>query len=111
MPFLLGVLGAVARLLLSGVRVMAELPLAVGSGLMATFSWVGIKSGVFMAVVAPHMAKQGVADQAAFAKTPSDFYTLVLVAVFVGMFSTNLYLFISQRVEQLSSRKAEHRER
>jgi hypothetical protein len=34
---------------------------------------------------------------------------MALVAIVVGMFSTNLYLFISQRVDQLSKeRKGGH---
>ncbi|MQW06554.1 hypothetical protein GHK45_23360 [Sinorhizobium meliloti] len=108
-PFLLGVVGAISRLLLSGVRVIQEVSLVIGSGLMAAFSWVGIKSGVLMAVIAPHLEKQGLAEPAQISSSPSDFYTLMLVAVFVGMFSTNLYLFISQRVDQLSQKASDKR--
>lgn len=103
-PFLLGIIGAIARLLLSGIKFSQELPLAVGSGLMAAFSWVGIKSGVLLAIVAPHIEAQGIESKEIISSS-GDFYTMVLVAIFVGMFSTNLYLFISQRVEQLSSKK------
>lgn len=81
----------------------------IGSGLMAVFSWVGIKSGVLMAVVAPHLEKQGLVEPTQIPTSRSDFYTLMLVAVFVGMFSTNLYLFISQRVDQLSQKASDKR--
>ena len=101
-PFLLGILGAVARLLLSGVKVGDEFSLIIGSGLMASFSWVGIKSGVFLAIIAPHVERQGISPSSVIG-APSDFYTMVLVAVFVGMFSTNLYLYIGQRIDQLSN--------
>ncbi|KQV78118.1 hypothetical protein [Rhizobium sp. Root1220] len=100
-PFLLGILGACARLLISGVRVVQELPLAIGSGLLAAFSWVGIKSGVFISILAPHLEKQGF-QPADVVRGPDSFYTMVLVAVFVGMFATNLYLFVNNRVEQLT---------
>lgn len=103
-PFLLGAIGATTRLLLSGIKVGQESTLALGSGLMAAFSWIGIKSGVLLSIVAPHIKQQGI-DPKEVISSSSDFYTMALVAVFVGMFSTNLYLFISQRVEQLSSKK------
>ncbi|MDX1723732.1 MAG: hypothetical protein R3355_11610 [Pseudomonas sp.] len=105
-PFLLGMIGAIARLLLSGIKITQELSLTIGSGLMAVFSWVGIKSGVLLAIIAPHIEQQGIGAEE-LASSSSDFYTMVLVAVFVGMFSTNLYLFISQRVEQLSNKDQE----
>ncbi|TOL41088.1 hypothetical protein CGH98_24240 [Vibrio parahaemolyticus] len=68
------------------------------------FSWVGIKSGVLLAIVAPHLEKQGVASTITM-QTESSFYTMALVAIAVGMFSSNLYIFINQRVEQLSATK------
>lgn len=104
-PFLLGVLGAVARLLLSGVRIVDQLTLIGGSALMASFSWIGIKSGVLISIVAPHLVGHGVDAKEALSGS-SNFYTMALVAVIVGMFSTNLYLFISERVEKLASDKA-----
>lgn len=104
-PFLLGVLGAVARLLLSGVRIVDQLNLIGGSALMASFSWIGIKSGVLISIVAPHLSNHGV-DAKQVLTGPSNFYTMALVAVIVGMFSTNLYLFISERVEKLANDKA-----
>lgn len=71
---------------------------------MAIFSWVGIKSGVLLAIVAPHLEKQGVSSTITM-QTESGFYTMALVAIAVGMFSSNLYIFINQRVEQLSATK------
>ncbi|EIY8044348.1 hypothetical protein MNR05_004585 [Vibrio vulnificus] len=102
-PFLLGMLGAVSRILIAGVNVTNQFSLILSSGLMATFSWIGIKSGVLLAVVAPHLEKQGVTSETVIS-SPSNFYTMALVAVLVGMFSTNLYLFINQKVEQLTSK-------
>jgi len=100
-PFLLGAVGAGTRLLLSEVRIVDKLPLVGGSAFMACFSWISIKSGVLVSLVAPHLAPRGV-DMKDALSTPNSFYTMSLVAILVGMFSTNLYLFITQRVEQLS---------
>ena len=100
-PFLLGGCGAIARLLLSGVKVIDQLTLIGGSALMSCFSWVGIKSGVLVSVIAPHLTKHQITDEQ-IVNVPTSFYTMALVAILVGMFSTNLYLFISQRVEQIT---------
>lgn len=108
-PFLFGIIGAIARLLLSGVRIVEQFGLAIGSGLLAAFSWIGIKSGVFIAILAPHLEKQGLQPIDA-TKGPDSFYTLVLVALFVGMFATNLYLFVSNRVAQLSQTERSQKE-
>lgn len=103
-PFLLGGCGAIARLLLSGVRIVDELTLVGGSALMACFSWIGIKSGVLISIIAPHLSKHQISEEQVVS-APTSFYTMSLVAVLVGMFSTNLYLFISQRVDQISKEK------
>lgn len=101
-PFLLGAVGAISRVLMSGISVAKQVSLIISSGFMATFSWIGIKSGVLLAIVAPHLEKQGVEPNVISGTTSSNFYTMALVAIFVGMFSSNLYLFINQRVEQLT---------
>ena len=101
-PYLLGIFGAVARLLLSGVRIIGNLPLIGGSALMASFSWIGLKSGVLMSIVAPHIAHYGV-DSKEVISGSSNFYTMALVAVIVGMFSTNLYLLVIAKVDRVSN--------
>lgn len=103
-PFVFGVLGAAARVLIAGISAGQQLGLIVSSGFMAVFSWIGIKSGVLIAVIAPHLEKQVItSDQ--MLQAPGNFYTLALVAIFVGMFSSNLYIFINQKVEQLTVRR------
>lgn len=103
-PFVFGVLGAAARVLIAGISTGQQLGLIVSSGFMAVFSWIGIKSGVLIAVIAPHLEKQAItSDQ--ILQAPGNFYTLALVAIFVGMFSSNLYIFINQKVEQLTVRR------
>ena len=56
--------------------------------------------GVLLAIVSPHLEKQGIPTDVE-SHTTSGFYTMALVAILVGMFSTNIYLFINGRVEQL----------
>ncbi|EGR0760792.1 TPA: hypothetical protein NJ546_004540 [Vibrio parahaemolyticus] len=99
-PFFLGSLGGLTRILVADTSVPNKSTLVVSSGLMAMFSWVGIKSGVLLAIVSPHLEKQGI-PTGVESHTTSGFYTMALVAILVGMFSTNLYLFINGRVEQL----------
>ena len=101
LPFILGIVGAISRLLLSGINVFEQRNLVLGSGLMACFSWIGVKSGVLVALIAPHINGNS-PETVEFSKSSSDFYTLALVAIFVGMFSTNLYIFIREKVEKLS---------
>ncbi|WP_264405930.1 hypothetical protein [Vibrio owensii] len=101
-PFILGAVGAISRIMMSGIKVATEVSLIISSGLMAAFSWIGIKSGVLLAIVAPHLEQKGF-EASSVVQTPENFYTMALVAIFVGMFSTNLYLFINQRVESLTS--------
>jgi len=103
-PFFLGMLGSVSRILMSGLRVVENSMLVLSSAMMAMFSWVGIKSGVLMALVAPHIERQGVTSEMTSVAS-NDFYTMALVAILVGMFSSNLYIFINQKVENLTSTK------
>lgn len=105
LPFILGMLGAVSRLLLSGVNIPTQYPLVIGSGIMSAFSWIGIKSGVLVAIIAPHITKAGFPETVEITRTSNDFYTLALVAILVGMFSTNLYIFINEKVEKLASER------
>lgn len=102
-PFILGSVGGLTRILMSDVNVEQRGTLVVSSGLMAMFSWVGIKSGILLAIVAPHLEKQGIVTSVEGVSSTS-FYTMSLVAIAVGIFSTNLYIFINNRVEQLASK-------
>jgi hypothetical protein len=102
-PFVLGIIGAAARILISDIKPEHKTTLIVSSGLMAVFSWVSIKSGVLVALLAPHLEKANL-PQDTVTSSQSDFYTMALVAIAVGMFSTNVYLMIAQRVDQLTAR-------
>lgn len=100
-PFLLGILGATARILIATVKPEHKGNLLISSGLMATFSWIGIKSGVLISIIAPHLEKSNIPSEHTLS-TSHDFYTMALVAIVVGMFSTNLYLVVSEKVEQIT---------
>ncbi|UDM61776.1 hypothetical protein KIJ96_00425 [Pseudoalteromonas piscicida] len=104
-PFLLGALGAFTRVLISGLKVANSTTLIIASGLMAVFSWIGIKSGILVSIIAPHLEKQGVKIEASINVSHTEFYTMALVAILVGMFSSNVYIFINQKVEQLTKEK------
>lgn len=100
-PFLLGIVGAAARIMIATVKPELKGNLLISSGLMATFSWVGIKSGVLIAIIAPHIERASITPEQAIS-SQHDFYTMAFVAILVGMFSTNLYLIISEKVEQIT---------
>ncbi|EGR0148910.1 TPA: hypothetical protein ACPJ0P_004663 [Vibrio alginolyticus] len=109
-PMFFGVIGATSRVLLSGLKAREHFKLIFSSGLIATFSWLGIKSKVFLALLSPYIANsqlQGSTQASEVIKeTGSEIYSMVLVAVLVGMFASNIYIFINQRVEQLTSTKS-----
>ncbi|MDZ3826086.1 hypothetical protein [Pseudomonas monsensis] len=100
-PFLLGIVGASARILIATVRPELKGNLLISSGLMATFSWIGIKSGVLISIIAPHLEKASIAPERTL-NSAHDFYTMAFVAILVGMFSTSLYLIVSEKVEQIT---------
>ncbi|WP_444898990.1 hypothetical protein ACJJIX_11730 [Microbulbifer sp. VAAC004] len=105
-PLLFGILGASSRVMLSGLKVIENLKLVFSSGLMASFSWLGIKSKIFLALVAPYVTVSQAQDSqdvsVAVSGVGNEIYSMILVSVVVGMFSSNLYLFVYQRVERLT---------
>ncbi|ELE6591669.1 hypothetical protein NI379_06315 [Vibrio parahaemolyticus] len=107
-PFIFGSIGASARVLISGMQVGQSLKLILSSGLIATFSWLSIKSKIFLALITPYVAESALKGSKeaseALQTNSSEMYSLALVAVLVGMFASNIYIFIEQRVEQLSSK-------
>lgn len=107
-PFIFGSIGASARVLISGMKLTQSLKLIFSSGLIATFSWLSIKSKIFLALITPYVAEsalKGSKEASEALQTGSgEIYSLSLVAVLVGMFASNIYIFIEQRVEQLSSK-------
>lgn len=106
-PFFLGALGAITRVLMSGLNVVKNTTVIISSGMMGMFSWVGIKSGIFISLLAPHVEKSGVDLSSIETSSPSDFYAMALVAIFIGMFSSNVYIMINSRVQQITNSKDE----
>lgn len=104
-PFLLGILGALARILISGFEIIKSIALIIASGLMGVFSWVSMKSGLLMAIITPRLVKQGFEIEKTGEISQSNFYTMALISILVGMFSSNVYILINQRVEQLANAK------
>ncbi len=102
-PLIIGSIGAIARIMVSGMPILKNSTLILSSGLMAMFSWVGIKSEILISIIAPHLAKQGVGITEVEANSSTEFYSMVLVAIIVGMFSSNVYIFINQKVEAITN--------
>ncbi|MGL5335569.1 MAG: hypothetical protein ACRC9R_05425 [Enterovibrio sp.] len=97
-PFLLGAIGGLTCILLSELRVKAKGTLSISAGLMAVFSWIAIKSEFFLAIVSPSAdIRATVAAMETVGST--GFYSSSLVAILVGIFTTNMYLSVNRRVE------------
>ncbi|WP_407361958.1 hypothetical protein HKW97_11665 [Pseudomonas luteola] len=108
-PFILGLIGALARVLMAGIRAAENLRIIFSSGLMAAFSWLSLKSKVFLALVAPyipHATNAQIEQLPSTTDIGSEFYSMALVAVLVGMFASNIYIAINQRVEKLATDKS-----
>jgi hypothetical protein len=105
-PFILGVVGAISRVLMAGVTIAKHISVIFSSGLMASFSWLSLKSKVFLALVTPYISHVQT-TQVEVAKVPdvsNEFYSMALVAVLVGMFASNIYIAINLRVEKLAGK-------
>ena len=114
-PFIFGGLGAIARVLLAGLEIIQSYKLIVSSGLMASFSWLGIKSKLFISLLTPYVEKKYSIPESLPINQAHDisteFYSMVLIAVLVGMFASNIYIFINQRVEQLTAEKSNYKDK
>ena len=104
-PFIFGMLGAVTRIMISGINILhGYYGIVVASGLMSFFSWISIKSGVFVALILPQIKDQTIIDSYKEINTEHDFYSIVLVSILVGMFSSNIYIMINRKVEELTGK-------
>lgn len=105
-PLSFGMLGATSRIMLSGMKFFENIKLVFSSGLIAAFSWLGIKSKIFIALITPYIPHAQIQStreaSMTLDQTGNEIYSMILVAVIVGMFSSNIYIFINQRVEQLT---------
>ncbi|MFM5520419.1 hypothetical protein [Aeromonas jandaei] len=105
-PLFFGSLGASSRVMLSGLQIAGNIKLIFSSGLISAFSWLGLKSKIFIALITPYIIGSQIQNpqdaSITVAQTGNEIYSMILVAVVVGMFSSNIYIFINQRVEQLT---------
>ncbi|TKB48202.1 hypothetical protein FCL40_13830 [Ferrimonas sediminicola] len=106
-PFMFGALAAYARVLISGEETNEYYKIIFSSGLIAAFSWMGIKSKVFLTLVSPYVEKVSKEVGEKVVSFPAQgedaFYSMALVAILVGMFSSNIFIFVNQKVKQLTN--------
>lgn len=107
-PFIFGVIAASTRVMISGLQFQENIKLVTASGLMSSFSWLGIKSKVFISLLTPYIAKSIETGDAIISEGSSEFYSMALVAVLVGAFASNLYIFINQKVESATNSGTAH---
>ena len=101
-PFFLGATGAFVKILSSTIKSTKNLSVIIVSGIMGSISWIGIKSGILISLIAPQVQRNDVKLNMQ-PGTESEFYTMCLVAIVVGMFSSNIYVAINERVEALTN--------
>ena len=104
-PFIFGIIAASTRILISELPFLINYKIIIASGLMASFSWLGIKSKVFVALLTPYVVENYNVQESYVQQSSSEFYSMALVAVLVGAFASNLYIFINKKVEALSGEK------
>lgn len=106
-PFIFGAVAAYARVLISGEETNEYNKIIFSSGLIAAFSWMGIKSKVFLTLVSPYVekvSKEASEQVVSFPAQGEDaFYSMALIAILVGMFSSNIFIFVNQKVKQLTN--------
>ncbi len=102
-PFIFGSIAASARVMISDLKVEENINLIAASGLMSSFSWLGIKSKVFIALLTPYIAKDMNSAEVVVSQGSSEFYSMALVAVLVGAFASNLYIFVAHKVESITN--------
>lgn len=101
-PLFFGSLAALVRVLFSARSLFGGWRLIFGSGLMAAFSWVGMKSKLFLALLVPYLDVAPSVSNAIKDVDITEFYSMLLVAILVGMFSSNLIIFIDDKVKMFS---------
>lgn len=100
-PLFFGSLSAIARISISGLSLIKSSKLIFASGIMAAFSWVGIKSKLFIALLTPYIEAKPNVSEAIKDIDITEFYSMVLVAILVGMFASNLFVFIDNKTKML----------
>lgn len=106
-PMFFDAIGAISRVMLSGLNIAKNFRLIISSSLMAAFSWLSIKSKIFISLIAPHIITSNATIQPVsdtLEKSSPEIYSMVLVAVIVGMFASNLYIFINNKVEKITEK-------
>lgn len=72
---------------------------------MAMISWMGLKSKIVLALLTSYL-NQNETPNIDELSLPSEstFYSMALIAVVVGMFSSNIFLYIEQRVKMMTAK-------
>ena len=72
-PFIFGIIAASARVMISDLPFEKNVKLIIASGLMSSFSWLGIKSKAFIALLTPYIAKSVESGEVIVSEGSSEF--------------------------------------
>ena len=102
-PLIFGALGAFTRVLISDIKLsFITYKIILGSACMSLFSWISIKSGIWTSLLLPQLDNEVLKKSYTGISTEQDFYSMILISIFVGMFSTNIYIVINSKVEAIT---------
>lgn len=95
--FLFGGLGAIAKILMSEKNLYREAHIIAASGIIGVIAWLSVSSGVLLTLLAPEFNRSGNEKLL----SPTNFQTLALVCLIVGMFASNFYLIVQNRINKI----------
>lgn len=104
--FMLGMFGAITRILISDIELIKNYKIIIGSGMLSIISWFSVKSGLLMVLFSGYIKKVPDLDDASTIFSVYDFYSIATFAIFVGMFSSTIYISINSKVEQILKNKS-----
>lgn len=97
--FLVAMLGAVVRLLLSSSdNLIDHIRIIWGSGLIGILTFIALKSGIILDLIGANAENSLVLNNEQKIK---DFYRSMLMCMLAGMFSTNVLITLEERVKYL----------
>lgn len=101
-PFIFGGIGAATKLSFNNLNVYEHSKVIYSSGFFAAFSWVGMKSQIALSIFLPKadISKVKFSPEE---MTQNEFYTMIFLAIIVGMFATNFYVFVNKKVENITN--------
>lgn len=100
--FFAGLIGSLTRILLSSNdNIFNHFRILIGSGFIAIFTFLGLKSGLVYELIVGSVSDVKVLSDIDEKKA---FYKLIMLCILTGMFATTIFLTIEERVTNLANK-------